>query len=338
MHTSTFRRSTARFHEPSDGCDLLGAEEMKVLSEEEERRLIAELIEIRSALMVAIATLTGLTNLEATSHDDFRELIRAALESRLGAGAAAVEANRLAQRYEDVRDRIALANIRLVAYAARRYLNRGVSYSDLVQEGFCGLLVGIDRFDPSNGTRLATYALWWIKQALRRTISADAYPVRLNPKLLRQIAIEQEAVNRDAAVKQTQRPHVAATLKSIRCAIRPTIPYDVALETGAASGGIEQSASLSCRERETAENGEYLDHLMTALTPREQRVLRLRFGLDGAAPRSLSQVSELLNVSKERIRQIQETALEKLRALEESRSSARIQSIDTSSRPVRIVL
>jgi len=315
IDSKSFRRFAARAKESAEGSELLGAEEMKVLTEAEERRLIGELVETRTSLIEAITALKGFQDWDSLSREDFHKMIRSVVESRLGSSAAAVEVKRLARKYEETRDRIALANIRLVAYAAKRYLNRGISYSDLIQEGFCGLLTGIDRFEPSNGTRLATYALWWIKQALRRTVSADAYPVRLNPKLLRQVAIEQEEINHDA---HQQRPHVAATLKSIRCAIRPTVSFDVAFETGATLGHVDRSGSPTNPERETAENGEYLVHMMRVLTAREQTVLQLRFGLEGHSAHSLSQVSEMLDVSKERVRQIQEKALQKLRAVEES--------------------
>src|SRR5262249_7016049 len=80
------------------------------------------------------------------------------------------------------------AHSRLVAYIARRYLNRGVSPADLIQEGFCGLLEAIDRFDTINTTRLATYAAWWIRQALQRAIAGAGYPVRLSPRQLRRLA------------------------------------------------------------------------------------------------------------------------------------------------------
>ena len=94
----------------------------------------------------------------------------------------------LARRYEEIRAALAMANSRLVAYLARQYLNRGISPADLLQEGFCGLLEAIDRFDPVNTTRLATYASWWIRQALQRAIADGSYPVRLTPRQLRRLA------------------------------------------------------------------------------------------------------------------------------------------------------
>src|SRR5262249_28723875 len=93
-----------------------------------------------------------------------------------------------ARRYEEIRGALAMANARLVAYLARRYLNRGVSPADLIQEGFCGLLEAIDRFDPINTTRLAPSASGWIRRALQRATAGAGYPVRLSPRQLRRLA------------------------------------------------------------------------------------------------------------------------------------------------------
>ena len=81
-----------------------------------------------------------------------------------------------------------MANVRLVAHVAKRYHDRGIPPGDLIQEGFCALLVAIDRFDLVNETRLATYAIWWIRQAIQRAVAGGAYPVRLNPRQLHQLA------------------------------------------------------------------------------------------------------------------------------------------------------
>ena len=86
--------------------------------------------------------------------------------------------------------------MRLVAHVAKRFRDRGIAYSDLLQEGFCGLLEAIDRFDLTHETKLATYATWWIRQAMQRAVAAGAYPVRLSPRHLRQLAQNQEELER----------------------------------------------------------------------------------------------------------------------------------------------
>ena len=82
----------------------------------------------------------------------------------------------VAERYNEIRTKLAMANLRLVAHVARKYRNRGITNSDLLQEGFCGLLKAIDRFEPEKETRLASYAVWWIRQALQRTVGCGSLP------------------------------------------------------------------------------------------------------------------------------------------------------------------
>ncbi len=96
------------------------------------------------------------------------------------------------RRYCELRGKLALANLKLVAHVAKRFRDRGIPYSDLIQEGFCGLLEAIDRFDLAHQTKLATYATWWIRQSMQRAVAAGAYPVRLTPRHLRQLAQDEE--------------------------------------------------------------------------------------------------------------------------------------------------
>ena len=110
-----------------------------------------------------------------------------------------------------------------MAHVARRYHNRGVAYSDLFQEGFCGLLEAIDRFDLAYQTKLSTYATWWIRQTVQSAVAGGAYPVRLTPRDLRQLADNQNDHDRKVA-QQYGRPHVATeSIQRIRAATRPAI-------------------------------------------------------------------------------------------------------------------
>ena len=102
-------------------------------------------------------------------------------------------------KYLELRGRLAMANIRLVAHVAKRFRDRGIPYSDLMQEGFCGLLEAIDRFNLNHETKLATYATWWIRQSMQQAVASGAYPVRLTPRHLRQLAQNQEELERSAA-------------------------------------------------------------------------------------------------------------------------------------------
>jgi RNA polymerase primary sigma factor len=209
-----------------------------------------------------------------------------------------------------------MANLRLVAHVARKYRNRGISSSDLLQEGFCGLLKAIDRFQPSKETRLASYAVWWIRQALQRAVAAGAYPVRLNPRHLQQLAQSNSSLATPGKTGRKRRSTGASTtIEQIHSATRPTISLNSNLRADEGSCLINALTYPPREEEGSAELDEYLVVMLRQLKPREQVVLQLRFGLGGQECHSLSQVSEVLDVSKERIRQIQEGALEKLRVL-----------------------
>jgi len=196
------------------------------------------------------------------------------------------------------------------------FRNRGITSSDLLQEGFCGLLKAIDRFEPAKETRLASYAVWWIRQALQRAVAAGAYPVRLNPRHLRQLALS----NADLAPPRKPGPKPrsrgsSSTIRQIQSATRPTISLNANLRADEGLSWLDALTYPAAEEAPTGELDEYLVALMEQLKPREQVVIQLRFGLAGKECHSLSQVSEVLDVSKERVRQIQEAALQKLRSL-----------------------
>lgn len=221
----------------------------------------------------------------------------------------------VARAYNATRTRLAMANLRLVAHVARRYRERGLSDSDLLQEGFCGLLTAIDRYDVANTTRLASYAVWWIRQALQRAVAAGAYPVRLNPRHLQKLAEVSHEAEGAARPKRPRSAAAEATLKQIHTATRPALSLDAPL---GGEGGARLMDTLSSPDSDEADDfdrEERLAALIAQLKPREQTVLRLRFGLNGSECHSLSEVSQVLDVSKERIRQIQDAALVKLRGL-----------------------
>ena len=210
--------------------------------------------------------------------------------------------------------------MRLVAHVAKRFRDRGVSYSDLLQEGFCGLLEAIDRFDLTHETKLATYATWWIRQSMQRAVASGAYPVRLSPRHLRQLAQNQGELDHPGAKPPKSAESSGASaemIQRIHAATRPTVSLDASLD-GDSSFSLLQTMSDPEGDRTgDVDMDETVTKLMADLRPREQQVLGLRFGLGGQARLSLSQVGKVLQVSKERVRQIQDRALEKLRAAAE---------------------
>jgi RNA polymerase primary sigma factor len=225
---------------------------------------------------------------------------------------------RLARRYQEIRAKLAMANVRLVAHVAKRYQDRGIPSGDLIQEGFCALLVAIDRFDLANQTRLATYAIWWIRQAIQRAVAGGAYPVRLNPRQLHQLARAQVLSGRrdegHATRSDVPGPALSPTIERVFAATLPVISLDAPSrrDQTVPIGGffVPPDDDDSCAEEVHSSVGD----LMGTLTSREQLVLKLRFGLGGETPRTLIQVSRVLGVSKERVRQIQDRALQRLRS------------------------
>lgn len=228
-------------------------------------------------------------------------------------------------RYRELRTRLAMANVRLVAHVAKRYRDHGISDADLLQEGFCGLLEAIDRFDLSHGTKLGTYATWWIRQAMQRAVAEGAYPVRLSPRHLRLLAQNQDVLERGPGSPDAAgaRPDAQAKpapnyemIHRIQTATRPAVSLD-ATAGGDGDDGFTLLQTLSDPERDHTDalsRNEALSRLLQTLRPREKEVVALRFGVTGQPRKSLSQVGKLLKVSKERIRQIQNSALAKLRA------------------------
>src|SRR5262249_47182545 len=234
----------------------------------------------------------------------------AAVKGREGARLGAI-----VRRYSELRDKLAMANMRLVAHVARRFRDRGVAYSDLLQDGFCGLLEAIDRFDLGHQTKLATYATWWIRQAMQRAVASGAYPVRLSPRHLRQLAQSQDDPTGAPVAESGGYVPSAEMIQAIQNATRPTISLNATID---ADGDFSLLQIMSDPEGDRTgdvDMVEAIGKLMQTLRPREQEVISLRFGLGGKPRLSLSQVGEVLEVSKERVRQIQDRALEKLRAV-----------------------
>lgn len=301
---------------------LLSRQDVRVLKPEDERRILMQLHELRTLLAAA----AGELDLHAQAEFDVQEFVRFVLAGGppLSDDEAVLQAT--ARAYNETRTRLAMANLRLVAHVARRYRDRGMSISDLLQEGFCGLLTAIDRYDVSNTTRLASYAVWWIRQSLQRAVAAGVYPVRLNPRHLQKLA---ESSHEDQNLQPTKTRRVRsaaaeATLKQLHAATRPVVSLNAPVGDSGRTSMLDMLSVSSDDEVEDRDHEEQLAGLIGQLKPREQMVLRLRFGLDGAPAHSLSQVSEILDVSKERIRQIQDAALSKLRALARHRECCEV--------------
>ncbi len=303
-----------------DGFANLSSADTKVLGAEQERQLLRELAECKRKLAEALTAIPGVEVPEGG--DDPQALAHYIAEyyAKNNDGPEEARLGAVYRRYEELRGKLALANMRLVAHVAKRFRDRGVSYSDLLQEGFCGLLEAIDRFDLTHQTKLATYATWWIRQAMQRAVAAGAYPVRLSPRHLRQLARNQEEIDQvQPATPQAEAPSGSQPstemIQRIHTATRPTVSLDATIDTDSSFNLLQTMSDPEGNRTSEVDMDETVGRLLEALRPREQQVLELRFGLGGKPRLSLSQVGKVLEVSKERVRQIQDRALEKLRAM-----------------------
>lgn len=303
----------------ADGFAALDGEETRVLNGAEERELLRSLADCKRKLADALA---GVRGAEVPGGvDDPQVLAQYIATFYAGDPPAEARLGAVFHRYRELRGKLALANMRLVAHVAKRFRDRGISYSDLLQEGFCGLLEAIDRFDLTHETKLATYATWWIRQAMQRAVASGAYPVRLSPRHLRQLAQSQdEPGGSDAdAGGRPHRPGEGSPemIHRIHTATRPTVSLDATLDGESAFTLLQTMSDPGGDHTDEVDMDEAVTRLMEALRPREQEVVSLRFGLGGRSRLSLSQVGQALGVSKERVRQIQDRALVKLRAAAE---------------------
>lgn len=230
----------------------------------------------------------------------------------------------MVREYQHLKHRLASANIRLAAHLAKRFRSYGVPYSDLLHEAVCGLMHAIDRFDLNFDTRLATYATWWIRQALQIAVAQQSHLVSLSPHHLQQLGRWQQEVealaHADGEIPsnekvQRKRGVESAQLTRLQAVARSPVSIDATLDESSEfslSHVVTQQDAFA--ERNQFELKELLGHLMHNLQPRERTVLTLRYGLTGEGGLSLRDIGKVLLVSKERVRQIQNRALDKLRA------------------------
>ena len=238
---------------------------------------------------------------------------------------------------QDAKQLIVSANLRLVVSIAKKYMNQGMTLQDLIQEGSMGLIKAAEKFDPERGFRLSTYATWWIRQAITRSIADHSRTIRL-PVHMHDAINQQRRARHELQVRLGRQAsdeevatHLGLSLDKVQFADRTSSVTTVSMEASIGSKKKSDAAGTTLQQLVSDKKPQPSHHterammrddlnriLDKALTKRESDVLRLRFGLEDGKTRTLAEIGESMSVTRERIRQIETRALEKMRSPEAS--------------------